>query len=66
MKDFADDEEWDSLSIDEKISVIKSTIEMADLVELCGRDVVRDKVRPPWNPGERTPSTHLYSDHFYD
>lgn len=64
--DWEDPEDWNSLSVPEKAAMLKTTVTMTDLVELCGHDVTKDKVRPPWNPTERTPSTHLYEDHFYD
>lgn len=64
--DFEDDDDWNALELPEQAAILKTTITMTELVELCGRDVQKDKVRPPWNPTERTPSTHLYEDHFYD
>jgi len=64
--DFEDDDDWNALDLAEKATMLKTTITMTELVELCGHDVQKDKVRPPWNPTERTPSTHLYEDHFYD
>lgn len=64
--DWEDPEDWNSLSIPERVAMLKTTVSMVDMVELCGHDVTKDKVRPPWNPTERTPSTHLYEDHFYD
>jgi hypothetical protein len=64
--DWEDDDDWKALSLTDKAAMLKTTITMTELVELCGHDVNHDKVRPPWNPIERTPSTHLYEDHFYD
>lgn len=64
--DWEDSEDWRALSVSEKAALLKSAVSMTDVVELCGHDVDKDKVRPPWNPVERTPSTHLYEDHFYD
>lgn len=64
--DWEDPDDWRSLSLSEKAAMLKTALTMTEVVELCGRDVNHDKVRPPWNPIERTPSTHLYEDHFYD
>lgn len=64
--DWEDPEDWNTLSLPEKAAMLKTALTMTEVVELFGRDVDRDKVRPPWNPIERTPSTHLYEDHFYD
>lgn len=64
--DWEDSDDWRALSIPEKVEMLKTTVTMTDLVELCNRDVNHDKVRPPWNSIERTPSTHLYEDHFHD
>lgn len=64
--DWEDPEDWAKLDLTDKVQMLKSTVSMTDMVELCGHDPTSDKVRPPWNPTERTPSTHIYEDHFYD
>jgi hypothetical protein len=64
--DWEDQDDWNGLDLAEKAAMLKSTVTMTEVVELCGHDVTKDKVRPPWNPTERTPSTHLYEDHFFD
>lgn len=64
--DWEDSDDWRALSIPEKAEMLKTAVTMTDVVELYGRDAVNDKVRPPWNSIERTPSTHLYEDHFFD
>lgn len=62
-----DQETWRALSFDDKCALIRSAIELPDLVEHLGFDVDRGgKARPPWNPDERTPSCSVYPDHFFD
>lgn len=57
------DADWD-----ERVEYIKSRVGCIDLPEryVDGVVAVRDKIRSPWNPDERTPSLHLYVDHWYD
>jgi hypothetical protein len=65
--DWSDDEDWFAVPRDERAAIVKTAVSMPEVAELCGYDVASgDKIRPPWNPTERTPSTHLYEDHFYD
>jgi hypothetical protein len=56
----------EDMSLLEQVSHIKATISCHDVAEMADLEVVADKIRSPWNPDERTPSCHLYSDHFYD
>ena len=65
--DWTDRDEWYAVPFEEKIDIIKSAVTLPDVVEMFGYDLERgDKIRPPWNAGERTASTHIYEDHFYD
>lgn len=50
----------------EKVDYVRSTITPLDLADMFEIDVVGDKIRSPWNDGERTPSCHLYEDGFFD
>jgi hypothetical protein len=64
--DWSDPEQWNPLPLEEKVALLKSAVSLPELVEMLGYDITsRNKVRPPWNPDERTPSCHLYEDHFY-
>ena len=64
--DWAENEDWFTMELEERIALVKSAVTMADVAELCGYEVDNDKIRPPWNEVERTPSTHIYDEHFYD
>jgi hypothetical protein len=60
-------EDWRELSFEQKIEALKATISVPDLAAILGLEPdVGDKVPSPWNPDERTPSCHLYDDHFWD
>jgi hypothetical protein len=60
-------EDWDSLSVPEKVEAMKQTVTVPEVAELLGLEVGFDgKIVSPFNPDERTPSCHLYDDHFYD
>jgi hypothetical protein len=49
------------------IELVKATVTVPEVAQLLGYDVdAGDKIPSPWNPEERTPSCHLYDDHFYD
>jgi hypothetical protein len=61
------DIDWEEMTVGDKIAAIKATISPRDLVDLLDDlDVIGDKIRSPHNPGERTPSCHLYDDHWFD
>lgn len=64
--DWSDPDEWKALDMAEKLAAIKSAVTVAEVVELLGIEIENDKIASPWNPGERTPSCHIYDDHFYD
>lgn len=49
------------------IELLKQMVTMRDVVEMLGFEVGNDnKIPSPWNPDERTPSCHVYEDHFWD
>lgn len=49
------------------IELVKSTVTMIEVCEMLGFEPDRnDKIRPPWNEAERTPSCHVYEDHWFD
>lgn len=55
------------LTFAEQIEYVRGAISPLDLVEqLDDIEVVSGKIRSPQNPQERTPSCHLYEDHWYD
>ena len=59
MTDWA--EEWGT------IDLVKQTVTLVEIVEMFGFEIDQnDKIRPPWRPDERTPSCHIYIDHYYD
>lgn len=59
MTDWAEDER-------PTLELVKSMVTLPEVVELLGYEIEGGKIRPPWNPDERTPSCHIYEDHFYD
>ncbi len=60
-------EDWSDLSHEERIQALKSTVTVVELAELMGFEPnSRGKITSPWNPDDKTPSCHLYDDHFYD
>lgn len=61
-------ETWWELDLTDKIQVVKSTVSVPEVASLLlGNEYTEgDKIPSPWNPGERTPSCHLYDDHFFD
>lgn len=49
------------------IELVKQTVTVTEVAEMLGLEPDRhDKITSPWNPDERTPSCHLYEDHFWD
>tara|TARA_R110002073_G_scaffold1632_6_gene11427 strand:- start:157 stop:1005 length:849 start_codon:yes stop_codon:yes gene_type:complete len=49
------------------VDLVKQTITMVEVAEMLGYDPDRnDKIRPPWNESENTPSCHIYEDHWFD
>lgn len=63
----ADEFYSDALTFAERVDIVKSAVTMTEIVEMAGYDIdSTGKIRPPWNETERTPSTHIYEDHFYD
>jgi hypothetical protein len=49
------------------IELVKQTVTVAEVAELLGFEPDSSgKITSPWNPDERTPSCHLYEDHFHD
>lgn len=60
-------EDWFELSPEEKLSVLKATVSVPEVAQLMGLEADEgDKIPSPFNPTERTPSCHLYDDHWYD
>lgn len=60
-------EDWYELDLAGQIAALKATVTVPEVAQLMGVDPdENDKIPSPWNPGERTPSCHLYDDHFYD
>lgn len=48
------------------IETLKTMLTVPDVAQLLGYDVnPGDKIISPYNPHERTPSCHLYDDHYY-
>jgi hypothetical protein len=65
--DLSDREEWDDLPFLEKVEALRQTVTVPEVAQLAGLETDhRNKIRSPWNPDERTPSCHLYDDHFWD
>jgi hypothetical protein len=65
--DFDLAEDWAGLSFEDKITALKATVTVPEVASLMGIEADEgDKIPSPWNPTERTPSCHLYDDHFYD
>lgn len=49
------------------IELVKETITVPEVAELLGLEAnEQDKITSPFNQDERTPSCHLYEDHWYD
>jgi hypothetical protein len=47
--------------------LVKATVTVPEVAQLLGFEVeAGDKIASPWNPEERTPSCHLYEDHWWD
>lgn len=60
-------EDWEDLSFDERIEALKCTVTVPEVAQIFQYDTDEgDKIPSPWNREERTPSCHLYDDHFYD
>jgi hypothetical protein len=67
VKDIDIAEGWHELEFLEQIAALKATVTVPDVAQLLGLEADEgDKIPSPWNPTERTPSCHLYEDHFYD
>lgn len=60
MTDVAD------MELVEKIEFVKATVAPSDVADMLGLEVVGGKIPSPFNPDERTPSCHLYEDHWFD
>lgn len=58
--------DWPYLPLVEKIDIIKSCVSPLDIADLNELGIEHGKIRSPFNPDERTPSCHLYEDHWYD
>ena len=60
----------DNLDLDEirpTIDLVKETVSLTEVAEMLDLDIDNTgKIRPPWNPDERTPSCQLYESDFYD
>jgi hypothetical protein len=64
--DISDREEWQELDLPTKMEVLKATVTVPEVAQLAGLEVDEgDKIVSPWNPGENTPSCHLYDDHAF-
>ena len=49
------------------IELVKQTVTVPEVAELLGLEPnSQDKIFSPYNPDEKTPSCHLYDDHFWD
>lgn len=65
--DLTDRDEFRELDFDDQATVLKATVTMPEVAMLLGIEADEgDKIPSPWNPDERTPSCHLYEDHFFD
>ena len=65
--DLTDHEWWYNLGPVERVEVVKNTVTLPEVAQLLGIDAEEgDKIPSPWNPDERTPSCHVYEDHFFD
>lgn len=65
--DISDLDEWHELPFLDRVAVLRETVTVPEVAELLGLEADEgDKIPSPWNPDERTPSCHLYEDHFYD
>lgn len=53
--------------LDDKIEWIKTHLDMRQILEMCGIDPPdrQHKIRSIYVPKERTPSMHIYPDHFF-
>jgi hypothetical protein len=59
-------EDWGDLTFEDKIAALKATVTVPEVASLMGIEADEgDKIPSPFNPGERTPSCHLYDDHWY-
>ena len=56
----------DLCELEHTADVVKSMLTVPELADMLGLEPVGGKIHSPWNEGERTPSCHLYDDHFYD
>jgi hypothetical protein len=52
--------------LEHSADVAKSMLSVPELADMLGLEPVNGKIHSPWNPDERTPSCHLYDDHFWD
>ncbi len=60
-------EDWADLEFIDKVAALRATITVPEVVELFGIEATEgDKIPSPYNPDERTPSCHLYDDHWFD
>ena len=52
---------------DDQLDWIKSHVDMRQVLEMCGIDPPdrQHKIRSIYNPKERTPSMHVYAEHYY-
>lgn len=48
------------------LELVKATVTVPEVADLLGLEPVNDKIASPWNTEERTPSCHLYEDHYHD
>lgn len=61
-------EEFYALDDEDRLLVLKASVSCPDVAMFLGAecDGPDEKIPSPWNPDERTPSCHIYEDHFYD
>lgn len=65
--DLSDPDEWEAMEFLDKVEAIRATVTVPEVAQLLGLEADEgDKIPSPWNPDERTPSCHLYEDHFFD
>lgn len=49
-----------------KVEYLKTSVSPADVADMFGFEVAGGKILSPFHPDERTPSCHLYEDHWFD
>lgn len=64
--DASDPDEWNSLSLEDRITFLKGTVTVEDVAGLLGLEVnSQNKIFSPYNPDERTASCAIWDDHYW-